>query len=117
MTTGGASRSGLRWALLGTARINRAVIPVLQSSQRNTLDAVASRAIDRARAYAAEWTIPRALAPYDALLEDADIDAVYISLPNSLHAEWTVRALDAGKHVLCEKPLALTPADVDRIAA
>src|SRR4051794_4823889 len=107
----------LRWALLGTARINRAVIPVLQESSRHHLDVVASRALERARAYAAEWHIPRALAPYEAVLRDPDIDAVYISLPNSLHAEWTIRALEAGKHVLCEKPLALTPGDVERIAA
>jgi D-xylose 1-dehydrogenase (NADP+, D-xylono-1,5-lactone-forming) len=106
----------LRWGLLGTARINRAVIPVLQTSSRNSLEAVASRTADRAHAYAREWNIPRALARYEALLSDGDIDAVYISLPNSLHADWTVRALDAGKHVLCEKPLALTVDDVDRIA-
>jgi D-xylose 1-dehydrogenase (NADP+, D-xylono-1,5-lactone-forming) len=108
--------SYLRWGLLGTARINRAVIPVLQSSSRNTLVAVASRSIERAREHATQWNIPRTLAPYEALLSDPEIDAIYISLPNSLHADWTVRALEAGKHVLCEKPLALTPHDVERIA-
>jgi predicted dehydrogenase len=106
----------MRWGLLGTARINRAIVPVLQASSRNTLEAVASRAADRARVYAAEWRIPRALAPYEALLSDPGIDAVYISLPNTLHADWTIRALEAGKHVLCEKPLALTVDDVDGIA-
>ena len=107
----------LRWGLLGTARINRSIIPVLQSSSRSTLVAVASRSIERAQAYAAQWNIGRALAPYEALLADSEIDAIYISLPNSLHADWTVRALEAGKHVLCEKPLALTAGDVERIAA
>ena len=106
----------LRWGLLGTARINRAVIPVIRESSRSTLDAVASRTIDRAREYAAEWGIPRAMGSYESLLEDPAIDAVYISVPNSLHPEWTVRALDAGKHVLCEKPLALSVAEVDEIA-
>jgi xylose dehydrogenase (NAD/NADP) len=106
----------LRWGLLGTARINRAVIPVIRESSRCTLDAVASRAIDRARDYAAQWSIPRAMGSYEALLEDPAIDAVYISIPNSLHTEWTVRALDAGKHVLCEKPLALSVSEVDEIA-
>jgi len=107
----------LRWGLLGTARINRSVIPVLQSTPRNALVVVASRASDRAREYAAQWNIPRSVAPYEALLADPDVDAVYVSLPNSLHADWTVRALEAGKHVLCEKPLALAPADIERIAA
>jgi predicted dehydrogenase len=107
----------LRWALLGTARINRAVIPVLKSSARNTLLAVGSRTLERAREYAAEWEIPRAIAPYESVLADPDVDAIYVSLPNSLHAEWTIRALEAGKHVLCEKPLALIPEDVERIAA
>jgi D-xylose 1-dehydrogenase (NADP+, D-xylono-1,5-lactone-forming) len=96
--------SYLRWGLLGTARINRAVIPALQSSSRNTLVAVASRSIERAREHATQWNIPRTLAPYEPLLSDPEIDAIYISLPNSLHADWTVRALEAGKHVLCEKP-------------
>ncbi len=107
----------LRWGLLGTARINRAIIPVLQNSTRNGLVAVASRSGERAREYANEWQIPSAVVGYDPLLADTEIDAIYISLPNSLHADWTVRALEAGKHVLCEKPLALTVADVDRIAS
>jgi predicted dehydrogenase len=110
-----ATNQILRWGLLGTARINRAVIPVIRESSRHSLDAVASRAIDRAREYAAQWNVPRAIGSYDELLKDPAIDAVYIGLPNSLHAEWTVRALDAGKHVLCEKPLALSVEEVNGI--
>jgi predicted dehydrogenase len=81
------------------------------------LVAVASREQSRAEDYAAEWGIGRALGSYEALLDDPDVDVVYISLPNSLHAEWTVRAARAGKHVLCEKPLAPTVAECDRIIA
>src|SRR5579872_822772 len=106
----------LRWGLLSTARINRMLIPAIRSGARSELTAVASRSSDRARQYAADWTIPRALGSYEALVADPDIDVIYNPLPNSLHVEWTVRALDAGKHVLCEKPLALAVEDVDRIA-
>jgi len=106
----------LRWGLLGTARINRALIPAIRASARSRLDGVASRSDERAREYAAEWQIPRAFGSYDAMLADEAIDAVYIPLPNHLHVEWTLKALAAGKHVLCEKPMALVPSDVDRIA-
>lgn len=106
----------LRWGLLGTARINAALIKPLRISPRNMLAAVASRDEERARTYAAEWAIPRWFASYEALLADPEIDVVYISLPNSLHAEWTIKAAQAGKHVLCEKPLALTAQHVDAIA-
>jgi predicted dehydrogenase len=106
----------LRWGLLSTARINRALIPAIRGSARSELTTVASRALDRAREYAAEWEIPRALGSYEDLLADPTIDVIYNSLPNHLHCEWTVRALEAGKHVLCEKPLALSVAEVDRIA-
>jgi xylose dehydrogenase (NAD/NADP) len=108
--------SRLRWGLLSTARINRLIIPAVRASTRSEITTVASRTLDKARAYAAEWQIPRFLGSYEALLHDPEIDVVYIPLPNSLHVEWTVRALEAGKHVLCEKPLALTVDDVDRIA-
>lgn len=103
----------LHWGLLGTARINRAVIPPLRASKRNQLAAVASRAKDKAEAYAREWKIPTAYGSYEAMLDDPTIDAIYISLPNSLHLEWTLKAAAAGKHVLCEKPLALQAEDVD----
>jgi D-xylose 1-dehydrogenase (NADP+, D-xylono-1,5-lactone-forming) len=81
------------------------------------LAAVASRELSRAGEYARHWEIPVAHGSYDALLRDRAVDAVYIPLPNALHVEWTLRALDAGKHVLCEKPLALVPEDVERIDA
>jgi xylose dehydrogenase (NAD/NADP) len=98
----------LRWGLLSTARINRRLIPAIRAAERGDLVAVASRSQTRADAYAADWEIPRAHGSYDALLADESVDVVYISLPNSLHAEWAVKAAEAGKHVLCEKPLALT---------
>ena len=108
--------SRLRWGLLSTARINRLIIPAVRASERSEVTAVASRSVEKGRAYAAEWNIPHVHANYDALLNDPTVDVIYIPLPNSLHVEWTIRALEAGKHVLCEKPLALNVADVERIA-
>jgi len=107
----------LNWGLLSTANINKSLIPPLHSSKRNHLQAVASRSQEVADSYAADWKIPRAYGSYEELLADPEIDVLYNSLPNYLHAEWTVRAVEAGKHVLCEKPLALTVKDVDAIAA
>jgi xylose dehydrogenase (NAD/NADP) len=107
----------LRWGILGTARINRRVIPALRLARRSELVAVASRDRARGDAYAREWSIPRAMEGYQALLDDRSIEAVYIPLPNTDHVPWTLAAIKAGKHVLCEKPLALDPADIDRIAA
>ena len=89
----------------------------MRLARRSELVAVASRDRARAEAYAREWSIPRAIAGYQTLLDDPSIDAVYIPLPNTDHVPWTLAAIAAGKHVLCEKPLALDPADVDRIAA
>jgi predicted dehydrogenase len=106
----------LRWGLLGTARINRAVIPALRVSARSELVAVASRDREKGTAYAREWGIPRVVG-YEEMLADPAVDVVYIPLPNSLHAEWTIRAARAGKHVLCEKPLAVRAEDVDAVAA
>jgi D-xylose 1-dehydrogenase (NADP+, D-xylono-1,5-lactone-forming) len=105
----------LNWGFLSTARISRALIPPLQVSKRNTLLAVASRSQEAAEAYSKEQRIPRAHGSYEALLADPEIDVIYNPLPNHLHAEWTVRAVQAGKHVLCEKPLALTVDEVDAI--
>jgi predicted dehydrogenase len=106
----------VRWGILGTARINRRVIPAMRLARRSELAAIASRDAARASAYAREWSIPRAIGGYQTLLDDPGIDAVYIPLPNTDHVPWTLAAIAAGKHVLCEKPLALDPQDVDRIA-
>jgi len=103
----------VRWGILSTARINRALIPPLQDSPESELLAVASREQPRADAYAKEWGIPRAYGDYRALLEDPDVEAIYISLPNGPHVEWSIACLEAGKHVLCEKPLARYPHDVE----
>ena len=105
----------LNWGLLSTARINRDLITPLRASKRNHLLAVGSRSQESADAYARDWKIPRAHGSYEALLADPEIDVLYISLPNHLHAEWTIKAVEAGKHVLCEKPLALSVEEVDAI--
>jgi D-xylose 1-dehydrogenase (NADP+, D-xylono-1,5-lactone-forming) len=105
----------LRWGILGVARINRALIPPIQASERHDLVAIASRDASRADEAAKQWGIPRAYGSYEDLLADRDIDVVYIPVPNGGHATWTIRAAEAGKHVLCEKPLALSVEDVDRI--
>src|SRR5438128_7022423 len=101
------------WGLLSTARINRPVLAGARESDRVEVIAVASRDAARAEAYAREHEIDRAYGRYGALLGDPDVDAVYISLPNSMHVEWTLRALAAGKHVLCEKPFSRRAADVE----
>jgi D-xylose 1-dehydrogenase (NADP+, D-xylono-1,5-lactone-forming) len=107
----------LGWGLLSTAHINRRLIPVIKSSPHSRLVAVASRDPATADAYARQWGIGRAHGSYEALLADPEINIVYISLPNHLHAEWAIRALTAGKHVLCEKPLALSLGEIDAMTA
>jgi predicted dehydrogenase len=109
----GIDGDAVRWGIISTAHINRLVIPPAQASDKIELVAVASRDQARAETYAREWGIERAYGSYEALLEDDDVEAVYISLPNSLHTPWSVRALEAGKHVLCEKPLSRRAADVE----
>jgi D-xylose 1-dehydrogenase (NADP+, D-xylono-1,5-lactone-forming) len=95
----------VRWGILSTARINRRLIPAAHASDKAELVGVASRDQARAEEYALHWQIPRPYGSYEALLADDEIEAVYISLPNNLHVEWSIRALEAGKHVLCEKPM------------
>ena len=104
----------VRLGILSTAEINEAVLEGARESERVDIHAVASRDSARAEAYAAAHGIERAYGSYDALLADPELDAVYISPPNSLHMEWSERALEAGKHVLCEKPLTRRAAEVER---
>jgi D-xylose 1-dehydrogenase (NADP+, D-xylono-1,5-lactone-forming) len=104
----------IRFGFISTARINRKVLAGARKSDRVEVVAVASRDPDHARAYADENKIERSYGSYDELLADPDVDAVYISLPNSLHVEWSIRALEAGKHVLCEKPLTRVPGEAER---
>lgn len=107
----------LRWGVLGCASIaKRAVIPGLAASRFNEVTAIASRDENKARETAEELEIPVSYGTYEALLEDPSIDAVYIPLPNHLHKEWSIRAAEAGKHVLCEKPIALTAAEAAEMA-
>jgi len=103
----------MRWGLLSTANINRKLLGGAEGTDEATVAAVASRDRSRAEAFAREHGIERALGSYEALLEDPEIDAVYNPLPNSMHVPWTVRALEAGKHVLCEKPMSRHPEQVE----
>jgi xylose dehydrogenase (NAD/NADP) len=101
----------LRIGILGAAKIARAFCDGVRPSSKLTVAAVASRDAAKGKAFACETGIPRVHATYEALLADPAIDAIYNPLPNNLHAEWSIRAVEAGKHVLCEKPLATTAAD------
>jgi predicted dehydrogenase len=104
----------LRLGVLSTAKINEQILAGARTSDRVEVRAVGSRDSARAEAYARRHGLEAAYGSYEDLLADPDIDAIYISLPNSLHIEWSVRALEAGKHVLCEKPLDRRPAEVER---
>jgi xylose dehydrogenase (NAD/NADP) len=107
----------IRWGILSTARITDALIGPIKGAKRSELAAVASRSLDKASAFAQKNGIPLAYGSYEELLADPTIDAVYVPLPNNLHCEWTVKAAEAGKHVLCEKPLVTTMDEMDRIEA
>jgi predicted dehydrogenase len=102
------------WGIISTADINRLVIPPAQESPKIELVGVASRTQERADEYVATWGIPRAYGSYEALLADPEIECVYISLPNTMHTEWSIKSVEAGKHVLCEKPFTRDPEDVTR---
>jgi xylose dehydrogenase (NAD/NADP) len=107
----------LRWGILGCANIaERAVIPGIRGSKTGVVAAIASRSEGKAKETAERLDIPVYYSSYDALLEDDSIDAVYIPLPNHLHMEWTVKAAQAGKHVLCEKPIALNAEEAQVMA-
>jgi predicted dehydrogenase len=108
----------VRWGVLSTAQIaTRKVIPGFRRAERAEVVAIASRDAATARAVAESLDIPRAHGSYQALLDDPEVDAVYVPLPNHLHAEWSIAALRAGKHVLCEKPMALSAEEAERMAA
>jgi D-xylose 1-dehydrogenase (NADP+, D-xylono-1,5-lactone-forming) len=104
----------VKWGIVSTAHINRLFLAGARQSEDVEILAVASRDRQRADEYARENAIERAYGSYDALLADPDVEVVYISLPNSMHVDWTVRALEAGKHVLCEKPLSRRSKEVER---
>ncbi len=107
-----------RWGILGTADIaRRQLIPSLQASEECEMVAVASRDKERAAQFAKETNIPLSYGSYEELLSDPSIDIIYNPLPNHLHVEWTKRAVEAGKHVLCEKPLALTLEELEELIA
>ena len=103
----------VRFGIVSTAHINRLVIPGAHASDKVELVAVASRDLARAEEYARTWEIERAYGSYEELLAAPDIDAVYISLPNTLHCPWSIAAMEAGKHVICEKPLSRSPREVE----
>src|SRR5579872_3906815 len=102
----------LRWGVLSTANIGvKKVLPAMQRGQYTTVDAIASRDLAKAQETAAQLGIPKAYGSYEELLADPDIDAIYNPLPNQLHVPWTAKAAEAGKHVLCEKPLSMSVAE------
>ena len=106
----------VRWGILSTARIGmEKVIPAMQQGTYGEVTAIASRRLDTAQAAAARLGIPKAYGSYEALLADSDIDAVYNPMPNHLHVPGSIKALEAGKHVLCEKPIGLTAAEGQRL--
>src|SRR3954447_16079258 len=106
-------RAPIRWGILSTARIAQRIVDGARAAPNAELVAVGSRDESRAREYGERNGIPRVHGSYEALLADPEVDAIYNPLPNSLHVEWSVRALEAGKHVLCEKPLSRRPAEVE----
>lgn len=107
----------LRWGILGVAKINERVLPAFAKAANVELRGIASRSLEKAQAAAKAANIPQAYGSYDALLDDPAIDAVYNPLPNTLHAEWTKKAAERGKHVLCEKPLTPTAAEAQELVA
>src|ERR1035437_7256760 len=106
----------IRWGVLGVAKIaTTKVIPAMQRASNLEVAAIASRDLSKARAAAEQLGIPEAYGSYEELLTDPSIDAIYNPLPNHLHVPWSIRAAEARKHVLCEKPLALTQAEPEQL--
>jgi predicted dehydrogenase len=111
-----ANVTKVRWGVLGVAKIaTRQVIPAMQRGQRSEVVAIASRDESKARAAAAEFGVAAAYGSYEALLADPGVEAIYNPLPNHLHLPWSIKALEAGKHVLCEKPIGLGVGEVEEL--
>jgi len=111
------AESPLRWGILGVAKINRRLMPAFRDSNTATVVGIASRSLEKAAAFAKEFDIPRPYGSYETLLADPEIDCIYNPLPNALHDEWTRKAADAGKHILCEKPLTTDAASAAKLVA
>ena len=107
----------IRWGLLSTAWINVAMVGPMHRSNRSELVAVASRNLEKSRAFAVKNNIPKAYGNYEELIEDPEVDVIYNPLPNTLHAEWTIRSVKAGKHVMCEKPMVTTLEELQAVEA
>src|ERR1700740_1112013 len=106
----------VKWGILSTASIaQRRVLPAMLNCQRAEITAVASRSLDKAKSVAAKFSIPKVYGSYEELLADPEIEVIYNPLPNHMHVEWSIRAASHGKHVLCEKPLSNTVAEVRRL--
>ena len=111
-----STRQKVSWGILSTATIAvEQVIPAMQQGLYSDINAIASRKYDVAHKAAGHWGIPKAYGSYDALLADSDIEAIYIPLPNHMHVEWAIKVLEAGKHVLCEKPIGLSSAEAQQL--
>jgi predicted dehydrogenase len=118
IVSGGHRSKVLRWGVLSTANIGlKKVIPAMQRGRHTHIAAIASRDLAKAREAAAALGIPAAYGSYEELLADPNINAIYNPLPNQLHVPWTIKAAEAGKHVLCEKPLSLTVAEAETLLA
>src|SRR5215216_8128847 len=107
----------VRWGVLSTANIGmEKVLPAMQRGEHCTISAIASRSLEKAQVAAARLGIPKAYGSYEELLADPDVDAIYNPMPNHLHVPWSIKAIQAGKHVLCEKPIALSAAEAQELA-
>ena len=108
----------VRWGIIGTAKIaTNHVIPAMQAGKYSLISGIASRSIARARETAKKFRIPLVFGSYEDILSSSEIDAVYIPLPNHLHADWSIKAIEAGKHVLCEKPISLNSSGAENLLA
>ena len=106
----------IKWGILSSAKIGlKQVIPAIQQGELSEVTAICSRSLEKAEVAASSLGIEKAYGSYEALLQDPDVDVIYNPLPNNMHMEWTVKAMEAGKHVLCEKPIGLTVAEVEEM--